>query len=49
MVHIFDFQQNVVLQKGCVFILNTSIFILAEFTPKKFFAFVEKHKKELRI
>lgn len=33
--------------KGYIDVLNTSIFILSDFAPKKFFSFLEHHKTEL--
>lgn len=48
-VEIFDKQLVLLSEKGYVYVLNTCIFILFDFSPKKLFNYIDKHAKELLI
>lgn len=46
---IFDYQLEMKNNKGEIYVLNTCIFILPEYAPRKFFDFISKHTNELSI
>lgn len=47
--NIFDYQLQALQCKEIVYVLNTCIFALIDFAPKKFFSFIEKHRTFLLI
>ena len=46
---VFECEMNLLTFRQVISVLNTCIFALIDFAPRRFFVFVEKHKNELLI
>ena len=49
LTNLYDYERDLFIRSGKVSVINTCIFVLCDFAPRKFYAFLSNKKDEFMI